>query len=122
MTKAIKITNYNFDFTFMKKEIGDDESIIKDFIILFNDMLAQYHKDMQLALKNKDFLVAQQSSHKIAPSCTLLGLTSLQEIIKSIEKRGASKKDFGKIKEEYDIVELYIEKLIPQIEKIVQKN
>ena len=119
-SKKIKAEDFTLDFTFIKKELGDDEIIISKFVFLFNELLEEFHRLMIIAIKKKDFGAARYASHKLAPSCEILGLKSLQKIIIEIETIGINKRDFNKIIDLFEVVILYIEKIKPQIKKVLK--
>ena len=107
-----------FDFSYLKKEFGDDDSIIKSFLILFIDSINEYQKKMEEAIASSDWDLAHSASHKITSSCKLLGLNSLLILINKVDQIAVNKKEINSLISTYKEIKAIFQKLVIQIESI----
>ncbi len=73
------------DLTYLKSMAGDDESIIREMIIIFNDQVIEFKEVMTNALLQKDWDTLSKIAHKAKSSVRVMGLNELADLMKNLE-------------------------------------
>ncbi|HET6227646.1 MAG TPA: response regulator [Bacteroidia bacterium] len=77
------------DLTYLKKLSKGDNDFVKQMISIFIDQTPTAIQKMEADLSNKDWASLRAVAHKMKPSFSFVGVTSLQEKIETIEDNAA---------------------------------
>ncbi|HPD64642.1 MAG TPA: Hpt domain-containing protein [Bacteroidia bacterium] len=103
------MNNKIYDLANLKSMIGDDETAIKEFVSLFIETSAETLEELNQAFQSKDFSQVGSLAHKLKSSIDLMGIESLKEEIRKIERIGKEMTDL-------ELLPTLIEKLNDGIE------
>ena len=85
-----KINSEKFtDLTYLKKLSKGDDDFVKQMISIFINQTPTAIQKMEADLSNKDWASLRAVAHKMKPSFSFVGVTSLQEKIETIEDNAA---------------------------------
>jgi len=70
----------------LSHEVGGDEDMVKQVLLLFKEEVNEFNEMMQKAIAKQDLKTIAQIAHKVKPNFQLLQLNVLVEIILEIEK------------------------------------
>lgn len=77
------------DLTYLKKLSKGDDDFVKQMISIFINQTPTAIQKMEADLSNKDWTSLRAVAHKMKPSFSFVGVTSLQEKIETIEDNAA---------------------------------
>jgi PAS domain S-box-containing protein len=77
------------DLTYLKKLSKGDDDFVKQMISIFINQTPTAIQKMEADLSNKDWASLRAVAHKMKPSFSFVGVTSLQEKIETIEDNAA---------------------------------
>jgi len=78
----------HYNLSNLKNMVGDDPDVILEFINLFVDTSAQTLSDLNNAHNAKDYPTVGSLAHKLKSSVDLMGIESLYDTIRIIERSG----------------------------------
>lgn len=89
-TQDTKINGEKYtDLTYLKKLSKGDDDFVKQMISIFINQTPTAIQKMEADLSNKDWASLRAVAHKMKPSFSFVGVTSLQEKIETIEDNAA---------------------------------
>jgi PAS domain S-box-containing protein len=100
-----KIPSRYTNLSFLREMSDDNDSFIKDFIVLFLHNAPESIKMLQVHLKNKEWEAMRMLAHKIKPSFNYLGLKELYSAAATIE-------DYAKQGINLDEISALVEKIV----------
>lgn len=86
---------YNLDQ--LKELSGGMEDFVKSLIDTFMEHTPNHVEEMNEALKNGDHTTVGQIAHKIKPSIDLLGIDSMKDLVREIERKGKESEPEGNL-------------------------
>jgi CheY-like chemotaxis protein len=88
-TETTKSEDRYTDLTYLKKLSKGDNDFVKQMISIFINQTPTAIQKMEADLSNKDWASLRAVAHKMKPSFSFVGVTSLQEKIETIEDNAA---------------------------------
>lgn len=82
-----------YDLSSLNKISRGNTDFIKKMIGMFNEQVPKSVQEMKEALQQKDFTKLRSIAHKIKPAIDNMGITSLHQVIRDIEKNAAGTPD-----------------------------
>ena len=110
-----KITNLDY----LQDLSEGDEEFIKDMIETFIDTTPDLISQMKEQLNGKDFLGVGQTAHKIKPTITFMGISSLETLIREIEQDGKNNENIGSLTEKITILERNCELAYQELNQVL---
>ncbi len=92
-TMSDKLTNLNY----LNELAEGDTDFVKDMIETFIENTPELIDQMKSELSNSEYLAVGQTAHKIKPTITFMGISSLEELIREIEHKGKNSEDIDSI-------------------------
>ena len=74
------------DLNYLKTMSGGDANFIAEMIGLFNEQVGEYAELMPRLLREKDYESLSKLAHKAKSSVAVMGMTSVAELLKELEK------------------------------------
>lgn len=75
-----------YDLTTLENMSRGNEDFVQKLLKLFIVGSREHTQILKTALANKDFLTIQKIAHKIKPSIDLMGISSLKDVVRTLEK------------------------------------
>ena len=97
-----KYDNIIIDLTYLKEVASENVEFMVDMIDLFVAQTPGYVEDLKKAIEQKDWEKIAQTSHKLKPTFTFMGIEVGRELMSSIEQRAREKVDFEGISKDFD--------------------
>ncbi len=85
-----------FDESYLQEMYGEDLSQLQEMFELFLTVIADENETLKSAVKENDFDTAKAVTHKIKPTFTMIGLSSITDQIKSLENEYRTSGDESK--------------------------
>jgi CheY-like chemotaxis protein len=86
-----------YDLTMVKTISGGDESFVKRMVNLFIETMPPSLQELQHETKQQNWLSVSKLAHKMKATIDSMGITSLKDIIRTIESNGKKGEDLDKI-------------------------
>ena len=87
--------SYNLDY--LKSISGGDQEFVKDMIQTFIINVPEDLEKIKIFIKNKNWQMVGEDSHRFASSLLFLGLDNLKRIANTIEELGINQSDVTQI-------------------------
>lgn len=107
------------DYKFINMEYldsvsGGDPAIINEIIELFKEQSVEIHNEMKSLLAAKKYTSLGSLAHKAKSSVAIMGMTSLSEMLKTLEYQAREGK-------EPQLYELYLERFISETQEAIKE-
>lgn len=83
----------SFDIAEARRQVGDDEEILREVIQLFVEEVPKRLADLRLALERRDAELLERSAHTIKGTCLVFGAGPVRLAAERVETMGR-KRDF----------------------------
>lgn len=77
-----------YDLTSLKKIAGGNQDFISKMITLFSEITPKHVEEMKICLIENDFEAIGKIAHGMKPSIDQMGIKSLYQTIRDLEKNG----------------------------------
>ena len=81
------------DLNYLKEITGDDDEILKEFIIMFFDQLPEFKSGLHEHLNNKDYKKLGELAHKAKSSVMTFGMDKLGWQLKELQQKTQKPED-----------------------------
>jgi len=108
------------DLDYLNEAYGDDLEYAKEMFVVFLSIIDEAMEVLQQVVENRETERIKQQAHKIKPTFTMIGLSSITQAMSQIEK-AALEGDHQKTKSLYLQVSNYLKKMLPKVEAQMQK-
>ncbi len=105
-----------YDLASLSRISRGNTAFIKKMIGLFRQQVPQSVQDMKAALQENDFEKLRSIAHKIKPAVDNMGITSLYNVIRDIEKNAGEAPDVYLLTEQVTLTEQVIATVTVQLE------
>jgi len=82
-----------YDLTQLKEISGGDEGFIESILETFKTDMPQMLSELKRAYQNGDLAEVGKKAHKMKSSIDFMGITSIKETIRNIERQGKEEVD-----------------------------
>jgi HPt (histidine-containing phosphotransfer) domain-containing protein len=79
-------TDHVVDLSYLKKVSNGDDSFIKEMIKVYLKETPEALKNLETHLENKDWKKFRAVTHKMKPSFSFFGLTTVYDVVNSMEE------------------------------------
>jgi HPt (histidine-containing phosphotransfer) domain-containing protein len=73
------------DLSYLKEMSGGNTDLVLEMINIFREQVAEFSRDMDLYLKNRDYDQLGKLAHKAKSSVSIMGLQDLAKDLKNLE-------------------------------------
>ena len=108
------------DLEYLNEAYGDDLEYAKEMFVVFLSIIDEAMDALCQVVENQETEKIKQQAHKIKPTFTMIGLSSITQAMSQIEK-AALEGDHQKTKSLYLQVSNYLKKMLPQVEAQMQQ-
>lgn len=110
------------DTSFISSQIGDSPEIILEMSKVFLEVLREYQRSINAAIKATNFSEIKLHAHKIKPSLSMFGLNDLLALVVGIEKAANMDEDILKVIELSSKIDAELPMIYHQVEEIIELN
>lgn len=108
------------DLEYLNEAYGDDLEYAKEMFVVFLSIVDEAMEALHEAVMNHEIEKIRQQAHKIKPTFTMIGLSSITKAMSQIEKT-ALEGDEQKTKDMFVEVSEYLKKMLPKVEIQMQR-
>lgn len=108
------------DLDYLNEAYGDDLEYAKEMFVVFLSIIDEAMEALHQVVENRETEKIRQQAHKIKPTFTMIGLSSITQAMSQIEK-AALEGDHQKTKSLSLQVSNYLKKMLPKVEAQMQK-
>jgi len=108
------------DLEYLNEAYGDDLEYAKEMFVVFLSIIDEAMEALYQVVENQETEKIKQQAHKIKPTFTMIGLSSITQAMSQIEK-AALEGDHQKTKSMYVQISGYLKKMLPQVEAQMQQ-
>jgi HPt (histidine-containing phosphotransfer) domain-containing protein len=91
-----------------------DQAFVDKMVDMFIDMVPESTNMMVEALANEEYEELGKAAHKIKPSIDMMGILSLREKIRELERR-------GKLSEEVETIPTLLEDVVLTLNQVIEQ-
>jgi len=107
------------DITFLKSQIGDEKKNVVQILSVFKKAMLSFCELIGEHLSNENVAGIKDQTHKLAPSCQMLRLDYLYNLLRETELKSSTSVSTSQVKEQVDEALQIIKMVIPQIDHLV---
>lgn len=111
-----------FDLSYLEQVFQGNKEMIHHIIKLFLDQVPEYIREMELCVERNDLLALHPLAHKAKSSITMLGLRSMEGVVRDIEKRSREHRDMEELPQLVSLVKNDCEKVRGQLSALISSS
>ncbi|MDA0882856.1 MAG: response regulator [Bacteroidetes bacterium] len=108
------------DLEYLNEAYGEDLEYAKEMFVVFLSIIDEAMEALYQVVENQETEKIKQQAHKIKPTFTMIGLSSITQAMSQIEK-AALDGDHQKTKSMYVQISEYLKKMLPLVEAQMQR-
>lgn len=108
------------DLEYLEEAYGDDLEYAKEMFVVFLSIVDESMDTLKQAVEKEDFDRVKQQAHKIKPTFTMIGLSSITKAMSALEN-AAIEKDLESVVKTYAEISHHLKIMIPKVETQMNK-
>ncbi len=104
----------------LKSEIGDEKEFVVELLGIFKKSMISFTELVNEHIQDDNKKGIKEVTHKLAPSCQMLGLERLNELLRKIQEDADSVDGVKVLQLELGLTVQLVTDAIPQIQQIIE--